>query len=171
MVKKFYICRHGETFATKRNSAYGWKIFSASILAEGKPAVERQAEFLKQKEIAYCVSSPVKRCRQTAAIIRHITDKDIFFDRRIGEFFLETFGMFKKRVEKFLSDIDAEGCEEVLVITHGAVIAALTHLLTQETFKIADMVEYPKPGVMTVIKRGQSVQLIDFNLEQPMINE
>lgn len=167
MVKKFYIMRHGETFATKRNSGYGWKILTASILEEGKPIIEKQGKFLKEKEIDYCVASPIKRCKQTAAIVRAESGKDIFYDRRLSEFFLESFGMFTKRVQSFLNEVDAKGYEEVLIITHGAVIAALTHILTRDVFQISEITDYPKPGVMTVIERDNAAQLIDFNIKQP----
>lgn len=164
MVKKFYIMRHGETFATKRNTGYGWRILTASILEEGKPIIIKQGQYLKDKKIAYCVASPIKRCKQTAAIVREQSGKDIFFDRRLSEFFLESFGGFRKRVHSFLNEMDAKGYEEVLVITHGAVIAALTHILARDTFQISEITDYPKPGVMTIIERGQVAQLIDFNI-------
>ena len=61
--------------------------------------------------------------------------------------------------------------KEVLIITHGAVIAALTHLLAREVFNISEITDYPKPGVMTVIERGKVAQLIDFNIKQPVIGE
>jgi broad specificity phosphatase PhoE len=169
MVKKFYIMRHGETFATKRNTGYGWKILTASILEEGKPIIEKQGKYLRNKEIEYCVASPIKRCKQTSAIVRAESGKDIFFDRRLSEFFLESFGGFKKRVRSFLKEMDEKGYEEVLIITHGAVIAALTHLLSRDTFQISEITDYPKPGVMTIIEREKIAQLIDFNIDQPDI--
>ncbi len=169
MVKKFYIMRHGETFATKRNTGYGWRILTASILEEGKPAIEKQGKYLKDKEIDYCVGSPIKRCKQTAAIIRHESGKDIFFDRRLSEYFLETFGNFTRRVHSFLNEMDEKGYEEVLIITHGAVIAALTHILARDVFQISEITDYPKPGVMTIIERGKAAQLVDFNIEQPKL--
>jgi len=166
MVKKFYIMRHGETFATKRNTGYGWRILTASILAEGKPIIVKQGMYLKDKKIDFCVASPIKRCKQTAAIVREQSGKDIFFDKRLSEFFLESFGRFTKRVQSFLNEMDAKGYEEVLIITHGAVIAALTHLLARDTFQISEITDYPKPGIMTIIERDKSAQLIDFNLER-----
>jgi broad specificity phosphatase PhoE len=156
--------RHGETFATKRNTGYGWRILTASILEEGKPIIVKQGEYLKSKKIEYCISSPIKRCKQTAAIIRAESGKDIFFDRRLSEFFLESFGGFTRRVQSFLKEMDAKGYEEVLIITHGAVIAALTHLLARDTFQISEITDYPKPGVMTIIERDKLAQLIDFNI-------
>jgi len=159
--------RHGETFATKRNTGYGWKILTASILEEGKPIIQKQGVYLKDIHLDYCVVSPIKRCKQTAAIVRGEIHKDMFFDRRLSEFFLESFGIFKKRVQSFLLEVDAKGYEEVLIITHGAVIAALTHLLSSGSFKISEITDYPKPGVMTIIEREKSVQLIDFNIAQP----
>lgn len=165
MVKKFYIMRHGETFATKRNTGYGWKILTASILEEGKPIIHKQGIYLKEKQIDFCVASPVKRCRQTAAIVRSETGKDISLDRRLSEFFLESFGAFRKRVRSFIHEMDEKGFEEVLIITHGAVIAALVHLLAGDEFKISQITDYPKPGVMTIIERDKLAQLIDFNVD------
>ena len=157
--------RHGETFATKRNSGYGMRVFSAPILMEGIPAIETQAAFLLDIKTDYNVSSPIKRCRQTAKIVHNITGKEFHFDRKIREFFLETFGGLKNRVAKFLSDLDNSEYETVLVITHGAVIAALTHLLARDSFHIAEITDYPKPGVMRVIERGKQMKEIDFNLK------
>ncbi len=165
MVKKFYIMRHGETFATKRNSGYGALVFLAPILKEGIPAIEAQAAFLNDINIDYCVSSPVKRCRQTAKIVHSMTGKNFHFDRRIREYFLETASRFKGRIGQFLVDLDNSDYESVLIITHGAVIAALTHLLAEGNFHITEITDYPKPGVMRIIERGQKMKVIDFNLD------
>ncbi len=166
MVKKFYIMRHGETFATKRNSGYGALIFLASILKEGVPAIEIQAHFLNSIKTDYNVCSPVRRCKQTARIVQQISGKHFKQDRRLREYFLETFGQFKGRVQRFLDELDQmEEVETVLIITHGAVIAALTHLLARDVFHIAEMTDYPKPGVMRIIERGREMREIDFNLD------
>lgn len=170
MVKRFYILRHGETFATKNNTGYGWRVFSASILEEGKPAIEKQGVYLKDIKFDYCVSSPVKRCRQTAAIIKSHINQEFVTDRRISEFWLETFGNFRKRIWDFIHELDNKGYETVLIITHGAGIAAITHMLERGTFNIPHMTDYPKPGIMTIIERGNAAQLIDFNLKQPMVD-
>jgi broad specificity phosphatase PhoE len=157
--------RHGETFATKRNSGYGALVFIAPILKEGIPAIEAQAAFLNDIHTDYNVCSPVRRCKQTAKIVHDITGKRFHTDRKIREYFLETFGGFKNRIELFLTELDNSGIETVLIITHGAVIAALTHILARDSFHIAEMTDYPKPGVMRVIERGQQMKEIDFNLQ------
>ena len=171
MVHKFYILRHGETFATKNNTGYGWRVFSASILDEGKVVIEREGEFLADISFDICLSSPVKRCRQTAAIISKHIDTEILFDKRLSEFWLETFEHFRKRIWSVISELDAhDQYKTVLIITHGAGIAALTHMLEKGTFLIPHMTDYPKPGIMTVIERGNVARLIDFNEQKEIID-
>src|SRR5437762_1931158 len=125
MPKIFYIFRHGETFATKLEKGYGRKVFSAPLLDEGHPAIERIGEYLKNIETDFNTSSNVKRCRQTVEIVSQISGKQFIFDKRLNEFFLETYWHFRRRIKGVLKDIDQKGFSSVCICTHGACIAML----------------------------------------------
>lgn len=141
---------------------YGRKIFSADILEEGKPAIERLGTYLERIEADYYVRSKIKRCKQTAEIVSRITGKEFIGDGRLNEYFIETFGYFKGRIQRFLKDLDEKGYDSVVICTHGAVISGLRKLILEEAFKPADLGLYPDPGVLIVIDQGK-YQEISFN--------
>lgn len=162
MTKNYYIIRHGETFATKRKSIYGFRIFSAPILDEGIPVIKKMASHLKSIPTDLNVSSPVKRCRQTVGIVSSVTGKEFSYDNRLSEYFIETFGYFRGRIKKFLLFTESSPYQNVLICTHGAVIAGLTHLILENEFKRSQIMNFPPPGVITQIKNNKMTR-IDFN--------
>ncbi len=166
MSKTYYIFRHGETFATKRNTGYGFKVYTAGILEEGRSVIEKLGEYLKDKQIDFAVSSPVLRCRESAEIVGKIIDKEFVIDKRIREFFLETFWHLKRRVVSFVKEIEASEQENILICTHGAIMAALRDILIEGGFHARHLNLYPKPGILLVIKENQ-IQQIDFNSLSP----
>src|SRR5438105_4844768 len=115
MPKTYYLFRHGETFATIKNKGYGVRILSASILPSAEPVIKKMGQFLKDLPTDYNVSSPVKRCRQTVNIITLESGKQFVFDRKISEFFIETFGMFKRRLKRFIDQIEQSNYQTILV--------------------------------------------------------
>lgn len=165
MKPTFYIFRHGETFATKRGTGYGVRIFSAPILPEATGALERMGAYLKNIPTEYNASSALKRCRQTAEIIGRESGKEFVFDKRLNEYFLESFGHFKQRLGSFLADIEKQRYESVVICTHGACISALISLLTAKKDHQAsfNLFQYPPPGVLTVIEET-NIQEINFNV-------
>lgn len=159
----FYIFRHGETFVTKQNKFwYGRRVFSAPILEEGKPAIHRLGQYLKNipTDINYC--SPYKRCRQTAEIITEESGKGFIFDKRLGEFFWEPFGHFKRRVKRLLAEVEQQGYQSVAICTHGAVIAALVKLIRKGDLEPGEEFHYPKPGILLIVD-GKELKEVDFN--------
>jgi broad specificity phosphatase PhoE len=159
----FYIFRHGETFVTKQSKFwYGRRVFSAPILEEGKPAVHRLGEYLKgiPTDINYC--SPYKRCRQTVEIVSEESGKEFNFDKRLGEFFWEPFGHFRRRVKKFLKEVEAKNYQSVAICTHGAVIAALIKIIRQGNIQPGEELHYPKPGILLIVTENE-IKVIDFN--------
>jgi len=163
MGQTYYIFRHGETFATKRyRGFYGWRVLSAPILAEGIPTIERIGTFLKTKPADFYVTSKLLRCVQTAKIVGDKSGVEFVLDKRLNEYFLETFGHFRRRMESFIFDMSKENYKNIVVCTHGAGIAALTHLLTEQSFQLSNILNYPSPGVLTIIKE-KKIEKIDFN--------
>lgn len=163
-MKTYYIFRHGETFATKAGTGYGVRVFSAPILPEAHAALERMGAYLAQVENSYNISSEILRCRQTVEIISEKSGKSFVFDKRLNEFFLESFGHFKKRLQSVLADIEKQTAENILICTHGAGISGLISLLTPKKDMPAafDIFHYPMPGVLTIIK-GETIQEVNFN--------
>lgn len=160
--KHIYIFRHGQTSATKNNRPYGWKIVHANILDEGKPALRRMANYLREIPSQQQFSSQFKRCQQTVTIIEEVTRKQFSFDKRLNELMIETFGHFKRRIRTFLQDIEKSEDQTVFICTHGGVIAGLTSFLSKGDFRREDVFYYPPPGVLIHCYQGK-VELIDFN--------
>ncbi len=162
MVKRYYIFRHGETFATKGHFGYGLNIYSASILDTGIPTIEKLAEYLKDIPSDYNVCSEFKRCRQTVAIVEKTTGKKFEYDAHLNEYILEPIWRFRKRVRHFIEDCEDKNYETVMICTHGAVMAALKHLLTTHKFKLRNLIDYPKPGILMIIEDGKLTE-VNFN--------
>ncbi|HLL61018.1 MAG TPA: phosphoglycerate mutase family protein [Candidatus Nitrosocosmicus sp.] len=160
---KIILIRHGETFSTINRQwyGYGFRIFSAPILEEGKPTIIRAAEFLKTIDTDYHLASPFRRCRETAEIISKVTGKQFIFDRRLGELF-EPFWLFKRRVLHIARDIENSSYNNILICTHGAVIASLTHYFMSGNINIKNLSDFPRPGVISIIENKKLTQL-NFN--------
>lgn len=169
MAKTYYLFRHGDTFVTKGQRlwyyprflpetafSYGARVFSASILDEAKPTLQKLAEYLKDIPTDFNASSQLRRCRQTVQIVEKETKKEFIFDKRLNEFVFETPWTFRHRVRSFLKDLERKKYENVAICTHGAVLALFASLLTGKA------VGFPKPGVLVIIK-GQEITYKDFN--------
>ncbi len=160
----FYIFRHGETFATKAGKGYGMRVFSAPLLPEATGALERMGEYLKSIDTDFNVSSAVRRCRETVAIISTVSGKEFFFDKRLNEFFLESVGHLEKRLQRLLDDIEKNAYKRVLICTHGACLSLLITLLSikKDHHTSYNLFQYPPPGVLTIII-GNTIQEVNFN--------
>jgi broad specificity phosphatase PhoE len=162
-MKTYYIFRHGETFATLKNSGYGLRRLTAGILESGKPTIEAMAQYLKTVPTDINLTSPLTRCRQTAQIITLITGKKFKVDWGINEM-LEPFPLLRLRLKNFLVRAEGSPYNTFLICTHGACIAGLTALLTKDEFKAEGLFVYPKPGVLFKIEDGK-VEEFDFNIK------
>jgi broad specificity phosphatase PhoE len=163
-MKTYYILRHGETFATRSGMGYGFRIFSAPILPQAVGPLKKMGNYLHDVDIDFSISSALIRCRQTAEIITKESGKEFIFDKRLNEYFLETFGHLRKRLQAVLTDIDNNDYKNIMICTHGACIAMLISILTARHEKPVSfsLFQYPPPGVLTII-RDNSVQEINFN--------
>lgn len=160
-MKTYYIFRHGETVATKRNTGYGTQIFSARILESAKPIITRMALSLKDIRSDLHLTSPILRCRQTAQLITLETGKKFTVDWRLTEI-MEPFPILKWRIKNFLNQAEKSGFQTILICTHGAVIAGLVAFLTKGDFIAGDLVNYPPPGTLIKVGNGK-IEEFDFN--------
>ncbi len=144
-MKTYYIFRHGQTFATTKNSGYGLQRLTAGILESGKPTIIKMAEFLKDVPTDLNLTSPILRCRQTAEIITLETGKKFMADWRITEM-MEPFQILKWRVKNLLNQLEKSDFNTILICTHGAVIEGLVSYLMRGNFKVQDVMAYPPPA-------------------------
>lgn len=160
MKKTFYLFRHA--LATKSLFGYGDKIVTAQILPEGIPPIKRMAKFLKTIPTDFNVRSEFIRCRQTAAIVTKIAGNQFITDKRLNEYNEESFSNLRNRVKEFLQDMKKSNYKNILICTHGAVIAATKNLLLKNRFGLLNLYDYPKTGVLLIIK-DEKIAEIDFN--------
>lgn len=158
--KTLYLFRHAK--ATGSDVGYGDKIVTATIVPEGIPPIERMAEYLRAVEGSANYSSEFIRCRQTAQIVTRITKKEFTTDKRLNEYYEESFGAFGARVNAFLESLSSARESSVLLCTHGMVIAAVKHMILEGRFMEADKLDYPKTGELWVVNDAR-VRAIDFN--------
>lgn len=157
----FYVFRHGETFASKNNVDYGKHQFTAEILPEGVPAVKRLGEYLKTVETDEQYTSEILRCVQTANIVTDITGKSFEKHSGLKEFLEASFVQFRDRVKRLISEFQKTP-GTYLLCTHGAVVSALKHLLITGKYEEENLMDYPKTGVLLIIKNG-TIKTLDFN--------
>lgn len=161
MNTKFYIFRHG--LATKSKSGYGAHIVTATLLPEAIPPVKKIGEYLKDIPTDYNVSSRFIRCQETAEIVSKISCKQFVLDKRLNEYYEESFEDLVTRISNFLRDIEKKGYRNVAICTHVAVITVLLKLLKAEPVEKKDIYSnYPLPGTLLIIK-DNNVSEINFN--------
>lgn len=169
MQKTYYILRHSETFVTQSKRIirwYGFKIFSAHILPLGNPVTEKIAKYLKDIPTDINICSEYLRCRETAEIVSRITHKKFIYDKRVNEFFFETFWHFKKRLRRFNKDMESSDAKVILICTHEAVITTLIAILTGKKITLRSLFSnHLHPGNMIIIT-GNKVKTIDFNAQE-----
>jgi broad specificity phosphatase PhoE len=152
-MKHWYIFRHG--LATHSKNGYGDKILTAEVLPEGIPPVQRIGQYLTLMPYDYGARSEFLRCQQTAAIVTEITGRAFTPDKRLNEHYQETFESVRDRVRLFVDEMNAAPHTHIWVCTHGAVIAALKHLITRGDFTRGDENDYIQPGEILLIKDGK----------------
>ncbi|MGA3291548.1 MAG: histidine phosphatase family protein [Candidatus Microgenomates bacterium] len=164
----FYIFRHGDTVETDNLliKIFGRKRDShgLSILPKGLPALKRIGKYLKNIPIDANFCSPYLRCIESIKIVGNSANKKYQFDERIRE--LENGNEklidFHKRIDNFLDEIYTKKYSAVLICTHGAVIAAIKYLITRGNFSFLQLIDFPKPGNLIIIK-NKKVYTINFN--------
>lgn len=160
---RFYIFRHG--MAVHPNQGYGSRVLTAELLPEGIPPIQRLAQYLVHAPSDYQACSEVLRCRQTAAIVTEATGKAFVIDPRLKEYYQETFEELSQRTRAFCDEIQQSGYQDVMICTHGSVISALKHYLTDGYFDRRHEMDYTQTGQLMIINEDKSVEVLDFNKE------
>lgn len=159
---KIYLVRHGQTEANYEGRMQG-KSDQYSLTEAGVRNTKKLRERLKDKPIDLCITSPLKRTWETAIILVgdrvYIEEDSRLIERDLGEFEgksrteydakkywnyelnsgdrgVEKVRDIILRSEDFLKELK-EKCPDgnILIVSHGAVIRALHHLLVGTDFK------------------------------------
>jgi len=161
-----YIFRHGDTVNTKNlfdKLTVKKDTHSLPILPESYTALEKIGKYLKDIPTDANFCSPYLRCRQSAKIVGKFSNKKYVIDSRIEE--LEghiNFSDFRKRIISFLNEIKEKNYSAVSICTHGAIIAAIKHMEVNGGFHFFQVLNYPEPGNLIIIKNRKVTQ-INFN--------
>jgi broad specificity phosphatase PhoE len=157
----WYILRHA--LSTYSKHGYGEEILTAQILPQETAPYKKMAQYLKSVENSSNYSSEIIRCRQTAEIISKETGKLFIIDKRLNEYHQETFIQLRRRVSDWLTDVQKDPKENVIVCTHGAVIAVLKQLIIEGVSDEDHQLDYPQCGELLIIK-NKELELINFNV-------
>ena len=155
-MKTYYLIRHG--ISTLSKHGYGSEIFSAHLLPQARPAIEKVATFLKKIPTDIQISSQLPRAIETAQIITEVTGKTFTTDARLNEYSAEenytneTFEEFRQRILSFLLELEQSQAKTILLCTHGSVIAGIKHILTEGRFTFEERLDYAEPGTLCIIQ-------------------
>lgn len=163
MNKTMYLFRHG--LATHSRRGYGRWIVSTHILPEGIPPIKKMGEKLKEIQDCKCFSSEFPRCRETSEIVSGITGNTYIFDSRLNEKYKETIGEVRTRVSHFLSDVSGYPQQNIIICTHGVILAAIKNLLLNGSFVTRHLTDFPMTGELMIIS-GKEKKILDFNTEE-----
>ena len=159
MNKNFYIFRHA--LATK--NGYPDQNFDVQILAEGVAPITKMARYLVNVQSESNFSSQYLRCKQTVQIISKITGKKFVFDKRLNEYYAESFEKFLARVNNSLEDLLKQADQNIIICTHAAVISVIIQLLKEKRIDQEKVFTHqPKPGTLLIVK-NKRVEELDFN--------
>jgi len=166
MNKTYYLFRHGITQPVKDGRWYWGTLYSADILDEAKPTTIRIGQYLKDIDTDFHVTSPFKRCVHTAAIVTEITGKEFVTDKRLSEYTLEFPWNFKKRILRFIEDMENSKHKTIVICTHAVVLEMLIQYFTNGHISLRHRIKAPLTGVLTIIK-DKKISSKDFN-ESPL---
>jgi broad specificity phosphatase PhoE len=158
-----YIFRHGQTIFSKNHLPYGENERTAAILPEAVGPTERLAKYFSGILTEANFSSEFLRCRQTVEIVERMVAKKFVFDPRLNEISESNLEFFVERVKNFWQSLNDQHLGSVAICTHGGVMAVLKHLQTGGNFMPTDILDYPKCGVLMII-RDKVYEEIDFNV-------
>lgn len=153
MSKTLYLFRHG--LATLSQQGYGEHVLTAELLPQGLPAVKNLAAYLKDVPAELHLASPLTRCQQTVAVVSEVTGKQFQVDDRLREFHQESFGQLLERVTHLHQELLAHPADNLMICTHGIIIAALTHLHLEKDFSPAQEFDYPPPAGLYIVSEGK----------------
>lgn len=159
---KIYLVRHGQTDANYEGRMQG-RGNKLALNETGVRETKRLKEKLKGKQIDLCITSPLKRTWETAVILVgdqvYIEQDSRLIERDLGEYedaFRQEYDVKKywdyalnsndcgverirdilKRSKDFLEDIKEKyPNQNILIVSHGAIIRSLHHLLIGTDFE------------------------------------
>lgn len=160
MPKTYYIFRHGETYFSKHDINYDPESrVNTPLLPESFPAINRLANFLKDKLETANFTSSYPRCVETSRIVGAKAGKNFFQDDRLIDEWItegrETFEGFVERFRNFLNEISQLESDIISICTHGWPITVLVNLLTKGEMKKDWLDNIIKPGELIIIKDGK----------------
>jgi broad specificity phosphatase PhoE len=160
----FYIFRHGETYFSKLDIPYGDMIESAEILPEALPVIEKLAKYFQNIDTDTNFASPFVRCRQTVEIIEKIAGKKFVYEDKLKDWNLgkESLEKMILRIKDFYEKLMKKNYKSVAICTHGYPINALIALATKGEATNSDLYNYPRTGVLIIIKNKKK-DYLDFN--------
>lgn len=98
-----YLIRHGETELNAKGVYYGWT--DCGLSEKGVVQAEKVAGMLKDVNFDAVISSPLKRARETAAIVGRCPGTEIVLDERLKEL---NFGSWEGKHYKTIQDSDRQ---------------------------------------------------------------
>lgn len=169
-----YLVRHGQTEYNKLRRIQGTQ--DHPLTEEGLEDAKKCAKALKDKEIHGLFSSPLKRAQSTAEIIGEEIGLKVRLDDRLKERFfgkiegesydsvalsydfwdeldtyypdhgIESRSSMDERALSFFKDLEKEGLESVVVVSHGAFIRSILRTLSSETHALLEGYRVPHNG-------------------------
>ncbi|MBL8133047.1 MAG: histidine phosphatase family protein [Anaerolineae bacterium] len=158
--KQWYIFRHG--LATHSKTGYGDRIYSAEVLPEGIPPIQRLGQYMTLLPYDYGARSEFLRCQQTAGIVTEATGRSFTPDARLNEHVSEPFEAVRDRVQRFVDEMNGSPYQHIWVCTHGMIIAALKNLILHGSFTRRDELDYTQPGQLLIL-RGGAAEVVRFD--------
>ncbi|MBK8025305.1 MAG: histidine phosphatase family protein [Chloroflexi bacterium] len=158
--KQWYIFRHG--LATHSKTGYGDQIYTAQVLPEGIPPIQRLGQYMTMIPYDTGVRSEFLRCQQTAGIVSEATGRAFTTDARLNEAVSEPFESVRERVRHFVDDMKASEHRHIWVCTHGIIIAALKNLILHGEFTRRDELDYVLPGQLLILRDG-AAEVVRFD--------
>ncbi|MCI8588293.1 MAG: histidine phosphatase family protein [Bacilli bacterium] len=159
---KIYLVRHGQTEANYEGKMQG-RDNRFSLNDTGVRETKKLKEKLQDKKIDLCITSPLKRTWETAVILAgdrvYIEEDSRLIERDLGEYEnkprkeydpkkywnyslnsnehgVEKIQDVINRSKEFLNDIKKKyPGQNILIVSHGAIIRSLHHLLIGTDFK------------------------------------
>lgn len=158
----WYIFRHG--LATKSKMGYGDRIYTAEVLPEGIPPIERMGTYMTTLPYSAGFRSEFLRCQQTAGIVAAATGRAFTPDARLNEHVGEPFEEMQARIGGFIAEQRAAGHAHIWLCTHGFVIAGLRSLIKRGAFERRDELDYTQPGQLLIIRPDLTDEVIRFEV-------
>ena len=112
-----FLVRHGESEFNKafRKTRRDPGIVDPPLTPLGVQQIQQAADFFRDKDIQFCVSSPYQRALETSAVLFDLTDQSLTVNFLVGEQFGFTcdIGSPRSELEKKWPQIDFESLTEV----------------------------------------------------------